>query len=195
MYQPVSQRNPDEPTQNVNHKEDTPIPSTDINIKLPKTENSNLLVQLTWKNVTVKVAETKKENGKTIKGFKTILDNLSGTVYPGQFLAILGSTGAGKSTLLNFLSGNFISPNLITSGEVHINGVPKNSIDYSKFTAFFQQDDIFTECLTIEECLQFAARCKCAGTDEAIKKRIDELMDEMSLTQVKTQAIGGKVTK
>ena len=47
---------------------------------------------------------------------KMILDNISGTVKPGEFLAILGASGAGKTTLLNYLSAKDISRNLKKSG-------------------------------------------------------------------------------
>jgi ABC-type multidrug transport system ATPase subunit len=40
---------------------------------------------------------------------KVILDNISGTVKSGEFLAILGASGAGKTTLLNYLSAKDIS--------------------------------------------------------------------------------------
>ena len=154
-----------------------------------------LLVQLTWRNVTIKVNEVKRVRFKKVVNSKIILENLSGTVYPGQFLAILGSTGAGKTTLLNFLSGKMFSPNLIKSGDVFLNGLPRDKVDYMKFTAFVQQDDVFMECLTIEECLTFTARCKCPGTEAMLKKRVDDLMEELSLTSIKDQRIGGKVTK
>ena len=45
-------------------------------------------------------------------GHKVILNNLSGTVKPGEFLAIMGASGAGKTTLLNYLSAKDISRNL-----------------------------------------------------------------------------------
>ncbi|KAG6827791.1 hypothetical protein H0H93_015302, partial [Arthromyces matolae] len=37
-------------------------------------------------------------------GSKVILDNISGSVKPGQVMAIMGASGAGKSTLLDMLA-------------------------------------------------------------------------------------------
>jgi len=62
---------------------------------------------------------------------------MSGTVLPGQFLAIIGASGAGKTTLLNYLSGRDISQNLIKKGEVFLNNEPKKSIaQFSAYSAY-----------------------------------------------------------
>lgn len=52
---------------------------------------------------------------------KIIINDVSGTVKPGEFLAIIGASGAGKTTLLNFLSGREISQNLVRTGEILVN--------------------------------------------------------------------------
>jgi len=62
----------------------------------------------------------------------TILDDISGTVKPGQFVSIIGASGAGKTTLLNFLSGKDPSKNLIKQGEVLANGIDRNNIDFTR---------------------------------------------------------------
>jgi ABC-type multidrug transport system ATPase subunit len=49
---------------------------------------------------------------------KLIINDVAGTVLPGQFLAILGASGAGKTTLLNYLSGREVSAGLIKEGLV-----------------------------------------------------------------------------
>jgi ABC-type multidrug transport system ATPase subunit len=59
---------------------------------------------------------------------KIILDNVSGSVLPGQFLSIIGASGAGKTTLLNYLSGRLISKKLEKNGQVKINGVDRDKI-------------------------------------------------------------------
>lgn len=56
------------------------------------------------------------------KGFdgKPVLDDLSLTVRPGEFVSILGPSGAGKSTIFQILTGGLSAD----SGEVHFDGAP-----------------------------------------------------------------------
>jgi ABC-type multidrug transport system fused ATPase/permease subunit len=84
----------------------------------------NSKIQITWKNVTVSVIPKKgmwSKNSHDLKN-KVILNNVSGTVKPGQFLAIIGASGAGKTTLLNLLAGRNPSKRLIKQGDFLING-------------------------------------------------------------------------
>lgn len=70
---------------------------------------------------------------------KIIIDNVSGTVQPGQFLAIIGASGAGKTTLLNFLSGREISQNLVREGYIGVNGKSKDTMpNFSSYSAYVQ---------------------------------------------------------
>ena len=57
--------------------------------------------------------------------------------------------GAGKTTLLNYLSGKMFPNDLHATGTTTINDIPREEIDYFKFTAFVQQDDILFETLTV----------------------------------------------
>jgi nitrate ABC transporter ATP-binding subunit len=52
----------------------------------------------------------------TTKGDYTVLENISLTVYEGEFVCLIGHSGCGKSTLLNMVSG-FTKP---TTGEVRL---------------------------------------------------------------------------
>lgn len=65
---------------------------------------------LTLKNVT----KSFKEGDSTVDALK----NVSLTVEPGDFIAIIGPSGSGKSTLLS-IAGALLQP---TSGEVLVNG-------------------------------------------------------------------------
>jgi ABC-type multidrug transport system ATPase subunit len=103
---------------------------------------------------------------------KEILRSVSGTVCPGQFLAIIGASGkfyhisssyigAGKTSLLNYLSGRQISKSLQKTGSVTVNGVNRDKISgFATFTGYVQQDDILFQSMTVRECLEFAAKLK-----------------------------------
>jgi ABC-type multidrug transport system ATPase subunit len=53
-------------------------------------------------------------------GWKTVLDELSWEVEPGQIVALLGPNGAGKTTLLEALSGALV----LNSGQIFLDGQP-----------------------------------------------------------------------
>lgn len=79
---------------------------------------------------------------------------MNGIAYPGELLAILGSSGAGKTTLLNTLT--FRSPtNIRVSGLRCVNGIPVNSASFTRQSAYVQQDDLFIGSLTVKEHLVF----------------------------------------
>lgn len=68
-----------------------------------------------------KIVELKNVTVQVNNGFdelKTILDQVSLTIYEHDFLTILGGNGAGKSTLFNVIAGTLP----LTSGSIHILG-------------------------------------------------------------------------
>lgn len=81
-------------------------------------------IQISWKNITISAMPPKGKckPKNALKEPKEIIRGVSGTVMPGQFLAIIGASGAGKTTLLNFLSGREISQNLEKEGDILVNG-------------------------------------------------------------------------
>ena len=63
------------------------------------------------------------------------LDDVSLTIEPGAFVAIVGPSGCGKSTLLNLIAG-LLAP---TSGEVRVEGTKLAGLN-RRATYMFQQD-------------------------------------------------------
>jgi len=158
-------------------------------------------VKLTWENVTVIPKEDiqdgccsgpKTDNSSTTQGKapKLILNNVCGSVKPCQFLSIIGASGAGKTTLLNYLSNKMFPIDLHASGKTTINGIDRENLDFYKFTAFVQQDDILFETLTVEEILLFAASLKCSPDPEIREQRVREMLSDLELTQIKDLRIG-----
>lgn len=87
---------------------------------------------------------------------KHLLKCVSGVAYPGEILAVMGSSGAGKTTLLNSLA--FRSPSGVQVSHAAVralNGVPVNAKQLRSRCAYIQQDDLFIGSLTTREHLIF----------------------------------------
>ena len=171
--------------------------------KIPQmsSESKRIRVQLTWKNIYVwpkpdiVCRDCRKVESLFDENNKIILKDINGTVKPGQFLSIIGSTGAGKTTLLQLLAGKMFPHNLAWKGSIEINGESRESVDYSRFTAFVQQDDILMENFSVKECLQFAANVKSSGSLKVREERVRELLKEMELTESQNIRFGSKVLR
>ena len=122
---------------------------------------------------------------------KQILNNVSGTVKTCAFLAISGASGAGKTTLLNYLRNKMFPNDLHATAVTTINGIPREKLDYYKFTAFVQQDDILLETLTVEEVLKFAAELKSSPDPKERAENVEEMISELELAGVRNIRIGG----
>jgi ATP-binding cassette subfamily B protein len=92
------------------------------------------------------------------------LKNVSFTVEPGEFLAVIGRTGSGKSTLADLLMRMYD----VTSGEIFVDGIPINHFElhtYRKQIGFVPQD-VFLFSDTIANNIAF-------GNLETAKSRIE----------------------
>ncbi|KAK7601642.1 hypothetical protein V9T40_009083 [Parthenolecanium corni] len=127
---------------------------------------------------------------------KHILQNVSGIAYPGELLAIMGSSGAGKTTLLNTLTFRS-GANLVVSGTRTVNNIPINQNTLASISAYVQQDDLFFGNLTVREHLIFQALVRMDSDIpyEQRMKRVEEVISELLLTSCQNTIIGkpGKV--
>lgn len=100
----------------------------------------------------------------------TLLNNISFSVYSGEFLTFLGPSGCGKTTLLRMISG-FEQP---TEGEIHIKGECVNHLPPQQrdVHTVFQSYALFPH-LSVFENVAFALRCKRVKPDE-ITNRVNE---------------------
>ncbi len=99
-----------------------------------------------------------------------ILNDISFSVQPGEFLTLLGPSGCGKTTLLRMISG-FEQP---SSGEIYINGLCVNHLPPQQrdVHTVFQSYALFPH-LSVFENVAFALRCKRIANDE-IEQRVNE---------------------
>ncbi|MDM8003367.1 MAG: ATP-binding cassette domain-containing protein [Bacteroidota bacterium] len=128
------------------------------------------------------------------KGGQVGLHRMSFAEESGRLVGIMGASGAGKSTLLSVLNGT----NSPDSGEVLINGVNIHT-DPEKIKGligYVSQDDLLIEELTVFENLFYNARL-CFGNldDEAITRKVDEVLHSLGLYDIKDMKVGTPLNK
>lgn len=99
-----------------------------------------------------------------------LLNDISLSILPQEFVAIVGVSGAGKSTLMDALNG--LRP--ATSGSVLVNeqDLYKNYNLYRTELGYVPQDDIIHRELTVNQALDYAARLRLpADVNRAERKQ------------------------
>lgn len=98
--------------------------------------------------------DVKIGSGKTLR----LLNNITLTLEPGEFVGILGPSGSGKTTLLKALNG-YTPP---SHGCVFLNETPLyRAYDMFRDTiGYVPQDDIIHTDLSVKKCLDYVARLR-----------------------------------
>src|SRR5439155_6402556 len=144
---------------------------------------------------------------KEVSGGKRLLQDVTFSILPGEFVAIVGGSGAGKTTLMDALSG--VRPP--TSGQVLYNGR-----DYYRDLALFRnvlgyvpQDDIIHTGLPLRVTLRHAAKLRLpadaspADLNEVVEKALaqleltaqaDDKVAQLNSGHRKRASIGGQLS-
>ncbi|CAM6028215.1 unnamed protein product [Sphagnum balticum] len=109
---------------------------------------------------------------RTKKRVLTILDNVSGIIKPGRLTLLLGPPSSGKTTLLLALAGK-LDKDLKVTGKITFNGHTQDEFVPEKTAAYISQKDLHVGEMTVNETLNFSAKCQGIGTNY-------ELMEEIS---------------
>ncbi|CAL9026210.1 unnamed protein product [Prunus brigantina] len=134
-----------------------------------------------------------------LKGIRTteekdILNGITGSVHPGEVLALMGPSGSGKTSLLNLLGGRAVQANVTGS-------ITYNDQTYSKFLksriGFVTQDDVLFPHLTVKETLTYAALLRLSKTltKEQKEKRALDVIYELGLERCQDTMIGGSFVR
>ncbi|HIK23767.1 MAG: FHA domain-containing protein [Cyanobacteria bacterium J003] len=110
-----------------------------------------------------------------------ILHDISLSIMPKEFVAILGPSGSGKSTLLDALNG--LRP--ATTGTVLVNGTNfyRNYQAFQAQLGYVPQKNIIHEELTIAQALEYAAKLRMPPDTTAAERqrRVTEVLTELGL--------------
>jgi ABC-type multidrug transport system ATPase subunit len=119
---------------------------------------------------------------KTVRGGKSVLNDVSLTVRSGQLVAIVGGSGAGKTMLLEALAG--VRP--AERGLVLFDGVDlyANLGSFRTLLGYVPQDDIIHAELPLEQTLRYAAMLRLPGSvsKQEIDGAVGQVMDSLDLT-------------
>lgn len=119
-------------------------------------------------------------------GSKTVVNDLSFTVNPGEVLGFLGPNGAGKSTTMRMVTG-FLSPN---QGDAQICGV--SMIDHPKkaksMIGYLPESAPLYDDMTVRDFLKFCASIR-GLRGKTRKSAVDSAIETCFLESVAHQAI------
>lgn len=112
-----------------------------------------------------------------------LLDNVSLSIQPNEFVGLLGPSGAGKSTLMDALNG--MRP--ASGGSVLINNLDlyQNLDALKQSIGYVPQDDIIHRELTIYRTLYYVAKLRLSGDVSRVEidQIIGEVMDVTGLSE------------
>jgi len=106
-------------------------------------------------------------------------------VEAGEVYGLLGPNGSGKSTTLKIILG-LVSP---TSGRTEIFGRDSRLVESRAAVGFLPENPYFYKYLTGAETLMFFGRL-CGLRGSRLKKRIDELLALVGLTNARARRLG-----
>lgn len=128
-------------------------------------------------NLRLDALHLKKDVGKGM----SLLQDISLSILPREFVAVVGVSGAGKSTLLGALNG--FRP--ATYGTVLVNGTDlyKNFNAYRTEIGYVPQDDIIHLELTVRQALDYAAQLRMPAdtTPAERQQRVQEVLEDLDM--------------
>jgi ABC-type multidrug transport system ATPase subunit/pSer/pThr/pTyr-binding forkhead associated (FHA) protein len=139
---------------------------------------------------------TLEARGLTVKaGGRVLIADVNLTIFPGEFVGLMGPSGAGKTTLMNALNG-YTPP---AGGSVLINGrdLYHHYNQFRSVLGYVPQEDVMHRDLTVGQALYFTARLRLPPdySRQDIEDRIRTVLEQLSLQGTENVLIGSAEVK
>lgn len=117
------------------------------------------------------------------------LDGVTFSVEAGELVGLIGPNGSGKTTLINILSGH-LAPD---DGEVRleenrIDGLPPEALAARGVLRTFQLTRVFPRMSALDNLM--VAGCALGLAQEVAERRALELLEDLSLTRLRSEDAG-----
>ncbi|KAH9295616.1 hypothetical protein KI387_039204, partial [Taxus chinensis] len=128
-------------------------------------------------------------SGHENQTYKSIVNGITGSVAPGQILALMGPSGSGKTTFLKIVGGRQQGD---IKGNITYNDIPYNTA-LKRRIGFVTQDDILFPQLTVQESLVFAALLRLPNNMSHQQKilRAETVLADLGLERCRHTRVGG----
>lgn len=117
------------------------------------------------------------------RGQVKLLDGISLSIKPNEFVGVLGPSGAGKSTLLEAMNGNRPAK----SGSVFINNLDlyRHRDSLKQSIGYVPQDDIIHKELSVYRTLYYVAKLRLSRdvSTAEVRQIVDEVLDVTGLAE------------
>ncbi|KAI7836411.1 hypothetical protein COHA_009711 [Chlorella ohadii] len=137
------------------------------------------------RRIASQAALLKGGSSKMSGSHRQVLFDVSGSVQPGEVLALMGPSGSGKTTLLTICGGR-AQKLLRVEGSAEFNGQPLTK-------ALKRRDDLLHEALTVHETLYYAAMLRLPRhmSHEDKLRRVEVVTTALGLHTCQDTIIGG----
>ena len=127
--------------------------------------------------------------GREVANHRMILTDVSLTVNPGEFVALVGGSGAGKSTLMKAMNGYEPANhgNMLLDGEALYGRLDQ----YRTQMGYVPQDDIIHRALPVKLALWYAAKLRMPDARPAeIQSRIQDALRAVEMSEHADKTVG-----
>ncbi|KAI9334977.1 ABC-2 type transporter-domain-containing protein [Obelidium mucronatum] len=153
-----------------------------LNVLERTPESLNTGLTLAWKDLGYTIKD------KTSNESRAVLDGITGSLKPGEVLAVLGPSGAGNGEYLllkDVIAGRKAGT---TKGRVLLNGTER---PMKKYSSYVTQDDSLIGCFTVRETLRWAVELNLPATTNSDKDhKVQDLLTQFGLVKCANSAIG-----
>jgi ABC-type multidrug transport system ATPase subunit len=146
-------------------------------------QNAQRIITLSVNNIKYKPTDNNRN-----------IHTLSAREQTGNLVGIVGKEGVGKTTLLKLLAGYLIPD----QGNIEINGydLKKNRYLLKDIIGFVPEEDLLFDELTVFDNLWMTAKLYYSNlTHNVIRKKIDQLLIDLALTDIKDVVVGNVLDK